>query len=653
MSARARDETLAGSGDAPSAEPRDATAPRGGYFGRYLRVDLGRGRGEAVPLEERELRATIGGVGLGALLLLRHPAAMVIAFGPLLGTPLTTSAKLSIVAKSPVTERFCDALSSSDFALEGKRTGFDAIVVDGAAEAPSVLLIDDDHDGAADGGRFRVRLAAAGEAWSGEWTVPRVTAWLEAQHPGYTFATVGPAAHHDVMFACIVNGGRHAGRGGLGALLVRKGLAAIGVRGRTRVPLADEARTVAIAKDLARRSIGPATEKYRLLGTVANLATFNRLAVLPSRNFQESTFEGAAALSGEALETTRGRGRGSCRACTIGCEHFFEVRPGEAPQKVEYENVFALGPLCGVADPEIVLRASRRCDELGMDTISTGGTIAFAMECAERGLFGDGPDGRGTWAREARGLRFGDGARMLEMIDVIAHRRGDLGALLAGGTRAAALAIGPEALAIAPQVKGLELPGYEPRSLQTMALGLSVAARGADHNRSGAYEADFSGKVDRLAATPEAARFAIRSEDRAAILDSLILCKFLRGAIADLHAESAEMLRATTGFDVSSNELHEAAARVVALKKLFNEEQGWSAEEDTLPARFFDEALPTGVAKGTRLSREAFLAMRAAYYEGRGWDSEGRIRGEEREALLALVHGRARSPMAERGGRPA
>ena len=597
----------------------------GGHFGRYARVDLGPAPSSragvamtAVPLREDELRAVVGGVGLGALLLLRHPGALVIAFGPLLGTPLTTSAKLSIVAKSPVTGRFCDALSSSDFALEGKRTGFDAIVITGAAAEPGVLLVEGD----------RAELVPVGEGWSPERTIPQQAAWLEERFPGFAFATVGPAALHDVMFACIVNGGRHAGRGGLGALLARMGVRAIGVRGDRPVPLADAARTVAIAKDLARRSLGPATEKYRVLGTVANLATFNRLAALPSRNFQASTFEGAEALSGEALQATRERGRGSCRSCTIGCEHFFEVRPGEPPQKVEYENVFALGPLCGVSDPETVLSAARRCDELGMDTISTGATIAFAMECAERGLLRDE-----RWAADAKDLRFGDGPKMLEMIEKIAHRRGALADLLAGGTRAAARVIGPAAEAIAPHVKGLELPGYEPRSLQTMALGLAVAARGADHNRSGAYDADFSGKVDRLAATPEAARFAIASEDRAAVMDSLILCKFLRGAVTDFYGESAEMLRTTTGFDISSNELQQAAARVVALKKLFNEREGWTASEDTLPARFFEEPLPSGVAKGTVLSRAGFEAMKQAYYAGRGWDEEGRLREGERSEL--------------------
>jgi aldehyde:ferredoxin oxidoreductase len=392
------------------------------------------------------------------------------------------------------------------------------------------------------------------------------------------------------------------------------------VRGARRVPLADPARTVALSKELARRSLGPATEKYRELGTVGNLAAFNRLAVLPTRNFQQSTFDEAAAVSGEVLAATRKVGRGSCVSCTIGCEHFFEVAPGEAPVKAEYENVFALGPLCGIGDPAVVLAASRACDELGLDTISAGGTIAFAMECAERGLFEGTP-----FAAEARGLRFGDGERLLALLGDIAARRGRLADLLAEGSRRAAARLGPPATGFAPHVKGLEIPGYEPRALQSMALGFSVGPRGADHNRSGAYEADLSGTVDRFAASEGSARAAVATEDRAAILDSLILCKFLRGTLVDFYGESAELLAAVTGWEVDAGELREAARRIVLLKRRFNEREGWTAAEDTLPDRFFSEALPTGVAEGAVVSREGLARAIAAYYQARGLRPDGTL----------------------------
>ncbi len=616
---------------------------RGGWFGRYLRVDLATGEARARPIEEAALRALIGGVGLGALLLLRETrpgfdalgegAALVMAFGPLTGTPLTTSAKLAIVAKSPLTDRLNDALTSSSFALAGKRAGFDAIVLTGRAAEPSVALIDGD----------RVEIVPCPDLWGQDLPVSEAAAALEARHPGYELSIVGPAGERLVRYAGLANGGRHAGRGGLGAVLGSMRVKAVGVRGSGRVPIASPERTLAISRDLAARSLGPATEKYREIGTVANLAALNRLAALPTRNFQQGTFEGAAALSGEALRLTRERGRGSCAGCTIGCEHFFDAgfgaqgappgarpgapsvepgshAPGAAPVKAEYESVFALGPLCGVADPGIVLAASRACDELGLDTISTGATIAFAMECAERGLLSGAP-----WARGAEGLRFGDGERVLSLIGDIARRRGPLGDLLAEGTRRAARAIGPPAPDFAPHVKGLEIPGYEPRALQTMALGFAVSPRGADHNRSGAYEVDLSGAADRLAATPEAARGAVETEDRAAVMDSLILCKFLRGALRDLFAEAAEMLEAVTGAGAGPADVRAAARRIVLLKRLFNAREGWTPAEDTLPARFFDAPLPGGVARGARLSRGQLAAMLRAYYAARGLREDGTI----------------------------
>jgi aldehyde:ferredoxin oxidoreductase len=266
--------------------------------------------------------------------------------------------------------------------------------------------------------------------------------------------------------------------------------------------------------------------------------------------------------------------------------------------------MFALGSLCGVGDGDSVLRASQRCDELGIDTISTGGTIAFAMECVERGLLDE------PW------LTFGSGEAVLRAIDLIGRREG-VGQFLAEGSRRAAQALGQGSIAFAPQVKGLEIPGYEPRALQTMALGFAVGARGADHNRSGAYEADFSNKVDRKHATLDSVRHAIDTEDRAALMDSLILCKFLRGVFTDFNAEAAGMLRAVTGWDVTSDELRDTARRIVATKRQVNLLAGWTPEEDTLPARFLDAPLPGDPAAS--LSRERLQELVTEYHRQRGW----------------------------------
>jgi len=260
--------------------------------------------------------------------------------------------------------------------------------------------------------------------------------------------------------------------------------------------------------------------------------------------------------------------------------------------------------LCGVGNGDAVLRASRRCDELGLDTISTGGTIAFAMECVERGLLDE------PW------LTFGSGDALMLAIELIGRREG-VGQLLAEGSRRAADEIGRGSIAFAPQVKGLEIPGYEPRGLQTMALGFAVGARGADHNRSGAYDVDFSDKVDRRHATLDSVRHAIESEDKAALMDSLILCKFLRRVLEDFHSEAAQMLRAVTGWDVTADELCETARRIVAAKRQFNLLAGWTPDEDTLPERFLSTPLPNDPEAA--LSRERLQELVAEYHRQRGW----------------------------------
>jgi aldehyde:ferredoxin oxidoreductase len=277
---------------------------------------------------------------------------------------------------------------------------------------------------------------------------------------------------------------------------------------------------------------------------------------------------------------------------------------------VEYENVFALGPMCGVSDPDAVLTASGRCDELGLDTISAGGTIAWAMECAERGLI-DAP-----W------LRFGDADALLRALDEIGERRG-LGELLAEGSRRAAERVGGGSAAFAPHVKGMEMPGYEPRTLQAMALGLAVNARGADHNRSGAYEADLSGDHDRLAGGEAHVAAAIETEDRAAVMDSLILCKFLRGVFTDPFSEWAALLSAVTGWDVDGAELRRTARRIVLAKRVFNIREGWQPGDDWLPERLLAEPLQLSSGRVAALTPERLRRMIDAYYAARGLDGQG------------------------------
>lgn len=585
------------------------TAAIPGYHGCYLRVDLSTGTAQRVVLDESLLRNYLGGSGLGVALLLKEEAAgvdplspaapLAFVFSPLVGSPLTTSAKFAVVSKSPLTGRINDSLASSGFALAGKKTGHDAIVLVGKAPEPSILVIDD----------RQVRLES-GQEYIGLTT--RETERLLTERFGgeYQSATIGPAGESRVRYATISHDGRHAGRGGSGAVLGSKNIKAVIVRGTHRPHWAQPAALIELSRQFSEKSFGPATAKYRELGTASNLLVFNRLNVLPTRNFQRGSFAGAVAISPEKLSTVRERTRASCAACTIGCEHLYGLQGGQGSVRLEYENLFAFGPLCGIDDPEAVLAACRKCDDLGLDTISAGGTIAFAMECVERRLLDE------PW------LKFGEGTALLRCLDLIAAGEG-LGRLLQLGSRGMAHEIGHHSIDFAPQVKGLEIPGYDPRGLQTMALGFAVGSRGADHNRSGAYEVDFSERVDRCNVGPESARLAIETEDKAALMDSLILCKFLRGVFTDFFGESAEILRLVTGWDVSAEELRRTAVRIVTAKKQFNILAGWTPAEDTLPARLLQQALPE--ASRAQLSAERLTALIRAYNEVRGWSPEGWI----------------------------
>ena len=583
-------------------------SPPGGYFGKVLIVDLSTGSGRTAPLEESVLRSYIGGAGLGTWLMhsycpagidpLDPQAPLAFVFSPLVGTPLTTSAKFAVVGKSPLTGRLTDALASSHFAIAGKLTGHDAIVIHGACEQPSVLVIDQGD----------VSIAPADDLW-GSSAEHTETTLRERMGPAWRCAAIGPAGERGVRYATISHDGRHAGRGGLGAVMGSKLCKAIAVRGRGRVASADAAGVLTAAKDLRERSFGPATAKYRELGTMSNLLTFNAISTLPTRNFSAARFEGAPALDVGEVSALKQVARSSCASCSIGCEHLVKG-PGGKKTRMEYENLFALGPLCGISDAEAVVAASSRCDELGLDTISTGGTVAWAMECAERGLI-DAP-----W------LRFGDADALLQAIEQIGAREG-IGDLLAQGSRAAASTVGGGSEAFAAHVKGLELPGYEPRTLQSMALGLAVNARGADHNRSGAYEADLSGDHDRLNGGESHVAGAIESENRAAIMDSLILCKFLRKVFADPYAEWASLLSLVTGWDVDAGELEQTARRIVLAKRMFNLREGWTRAEDWLPDRFLSESLELESGRMATLTADRLNGMISSYYRGRGLEPSG------------------------------
>ena len=589
--------------------------------GKVLCVDLSERQVGVRTVSESDRVALLGAAGLASRLLWDHcprgtdpfdPAnPLVFAVGPFTGTMVPTAGKYAVVTKSPLTGFIGDSLSSGGWALALSRAGYAALVVVGRASAPTYLFIDDGHVFFRDARRLTGLTCGETE----------VRVRRELADSSVSVASIGEAGEKLVRYACITNDyGRQAGRTGVGAVMGSKRLKAIAVRGSGAVPAAEPSLLAQRCLELSRRAQESATEKYRVLGTLANVLALDRLAALPTRNYQQSTFEGAEQVSGERLHDRHLAKVIACVGCPIACDHYYKVLEGPyagTQASLDYESLYALGPLCGVSDPAAILKAADLCDAYGLDTMSTGVCIAWAMETFERGLL-TSTDAGGL------ALRFGSGEAVVAMVGQIGRREG-LGRLLGEGVRWAAAEVSGGSEAWAMHVKGLELPGYEPRSLKTLALGLAVGTRGACHNRSAAYEVDMSSEVDRFSADASRGRLAMRQEDFAATLDSLGICKFLRRCFADFYAEVSELHYLATGLPLSASDLRKVGERVCNLKKAFNIREGWMRRDDWLPARLFQDALPTGVAAGQRLTEEELKLMIDSYYEARGWTQEGLI----------------------------
>jgi aldehyde:ferredoxin oxidoreductase len=591
------------------------------YSGRILHVDLSARRSEVQTAEPEFLRAYLGGVGLAVRLLHDNTPAHTDPLGPENVLAFTASAfggtivpvgnKHGVAFKSPLTGFEGDCLASSYFSHTLKRAGYDAIVIKGKAERATYLLIDDDVV------QFRDATHLLGKgAYETEEAIR-----AEQGDDAVRVSSIGPAGENLVRYACIGNDrGRQAGRTGPGAVMGSKNLKAIALRGTKPVRVADVAGLTQAAKGLIKASQGTATEKYRILGTVSNVLVLNRIGALPTRNFQQTTFEKAEEVSGEYMYSHHRERAVACSGCSIACEQIASVKDGPyagARTSVDYESLYALGPNCGVSDFAAIIKAIDLADTYGMDTMSTGVSIAWAMECYERGLLNE---------NETDGLQlnFGNGAAMVALVPKIAKREG-LGALLAEGVKRASQQLGRGSEQFAMQIKGLEMCGYDPRGLKTFALGLAVGTRGGCHNRSGAYEPDMKGHVNRFAADPGRGKLARDQENYAAIFDSLVLCKFIRGCFQDFHAEAANLYTLATGLSMTPAELKLAGERVWNLKKAYNIREGWQKADDWLPPRFLHEPIPDGVAKGVYLTEDELRLMIDAYYEARGWTPEGLI----------------------------
>ena len=577
-----------------------------GYHGKVLVIDLGIKTWRRVEIPENVLRSYIGGTGLAAWLLyqlcpegadpLGADNPLIFSTSPLVDTKLTTSSKFAVTSKSPLTGYIGDSMSSSKIAVSMKRTGCDAVVIRGQATEWTYLVVSDED----------VDFCSA-KGMVGLSNTDTETKLKQLVGSGVSVACIGPAGENLVRYSTISNdGGRQAGRTGTGAVMGSKNLKAIVFEGNKKVEISDNETLDHIRVDLMKKSLGFATAKYRDTGTIANASVFNRLGSLPSNNFKSASFKDLSEITAETIYQKTDVRSAHCANCTIGCEKLI-TEPGTGKQvRLEYQSLFALGPLLGSGNRSILLQSTSYCDEVGLDTVSAGVTIAWYFECIEKGLLDD------EFANSSN--------KILDILRAIVSRKG-IGNLLAEGTKFGSSIVEKGSSDFAMHVKGLEMPGYEPRTLKTMALALAVSTRGACHNRSSAYEYDFSSVTDRFKADAEKGALVAKGEDYSAVMDSMIWCKFVRKVFSDFYKESSEILATVTGWDIDAEELEACGERINNLKKMFNMREGWSRRDDTLPHRVLYESLEDG----NSLSEEELNLMIEAYYKARHWNEDGTI----------------------------
>jgi aldehyde:ferredoxin oxidoreductase len=607
---------------------KEASMFKGGYMNKLLRINLSRRTSsvEEIPLQEFQL--FLGGRGLGALWYWREIGPDVnplgaenkIAFftGPMTGTPLVSTTKLQLTTKGPETGHYLCSNSSGNFGPRLREAGFDALIMEGASDHWTAVVIENDS----------VQFIDE-EGWQGL-TPLQAREKLLDQLPGSKWATmsVGPAAESGVVFSSVfVDDGRAFGRGGGGAVLASKKVKVLAVRGDHAVPLADAARCKQIAAD-ARADLKTSRAKHRQLGTSQLVEIINELGCMPTRNFQ-TTWASPEQVEGVYAQTLHEKyyvRNYACYRCSVACGQVAEVKQGEfagVTARPEYESIGLLGPSCGINHMDAVIAANEKCDALGMDTITAGNLVGLVMELFERGLVS---------AEDNAGLevRFGDGQALLDMLDLIAARRG-LGAIIAGGARGIIQAR-PEWEPYILHSKGLTFPAYDPRGFHGMGLSYATSTRGACHNVGGYTVSGelLKGKPDRYAVEGKGA-YVKSLQDNRAYIDSLGLCTVVRGAYQFSDSPASETLLAITGHDFGPH-LMTIGERISTLERMIWVREGVDRSQDTLPPRM-KEPIPDGPAAGHFISDDMLNTMLDEYYASRGWDETGKPTPETLDRL--------------------
>ena len=612
-----------------------------GYNGKILHVDLTNGRLEVETPPEAFYRKYMGGSAMGMYYILREMPKGADPLGPenvltlmagvTTGAAISGQSRINANAKSPMSGGIGDGQGGGFFPAELKFAGFDGLVIKGKSPRPVYLWI---HEGKPE---LRDAAHLMGKV-TGE--VDQILK-KELGDSKIEILQHGPAAENGVRFASLVSmSNRHNGRTGMGAVMASKNLKAVVVRG-TKKPDIFDPKALAALNRTGPKAIpeNPDMDGLAKFGTAVVVLFNNTIGTLPTRNYNEGQFEGCEPISGEKMAETVLKERDTCYACVVRCKRVVEIKEG--PYKVdpyyggpEYETLATFGSYCGIDDLAAVSLANQICNMYGVDTISCGATIAFAMECYEKGII----TSKQTGGLE---LKFGNADAMLKALDQIVKNEGPLGKVLSQGSAHAAKVWGNAAEDCLITVKGQEAPAHMPQAKRSLALIYAVNPFGADHQSSEHdpyYEEGIGGfNLERLtemgldkpqpaySLTPEKVRFAYLTELFYSMMDSAELCQFVYGPTWTLYGpkETLEMINAVTGWNMTLDELMEVGARRLNLFRVFNAREGLGRKDDKLPKKFFRPMIGTGPTAGFALTHEEVDSAIDEYYRLAGWTADG------------------------------
>jgi len=594
-----------------------------GYTGKILKIDLTTGKSSTRTFDESHVRKYLGGQGF-AVELVYHGVpkgtdafdaknVLAMAGGAFDGFPIGTGGKVAWAAKSPATNTLAESIMGGSIGPELKHAGYDALEVVGKADAPSYIFIEDE----------RVEVNDASDLWGKD--TREVPEMLKKRHGwDVKVACIGVAGEKLSKIACIDCDDRQAGRAGLGAVMGSKNLKAIVIRGTNDLTVHDPKKLLALALQYQKiyEAAGSWVEDTKY-GTGEFLGWINKdRGVFPTRNWQESVFNEREKIDPYYWATRYVTKNKACFACTKPCGKLFEVKEGKfkgvAIDGIEYETLYSLGGTCGNSDVESVARANELCDLLGMDTISAGVTVGFAMELFQRGIVTEEEAGVNlAWSNASDAVP--------QMIELMGNRKG-FGDILADGVKVAAQKIRKGSERYAIHTKGMEPPAYDVRGMKGHGLSFMTSTRGACHLRAGFYAPELVGKfwkwegIDRFSAVGKGPMVATM-ENFMCVYDSVGLCKFSRGFY--LIAKLPEVLEAITGLKFTEDELLKIGERIHNMKGNFNAREGVTRKDWLLPPRILEDPIPEGVAKGHKISVEEMNLMLDDYMKARNWTSDG------------------------------